>query len=350
MIFGMSGVYAIIPARAGSKSVPDKNIRLFCGKPLLVHSIKHALQSLSIDRTIVSTDSEEYAEIARNAGAEVPFLRPAEIAQDDSSDLEAFQHALFWLQENENSIPGICVHLRPTYPMRKVEDIDHCIQILLDSPQFDSVRTVVPVTHPPYKMWFLSDDHVLTPVVKTDIKDAHNLPRQILPPTFLQNACIDVVRTSVILEKKSMTGDRIYGYRMEECFDIDTEKDMQEAAGHIAKKVPLIVTGDKRTVCCDIDGVLASIVKDNQYDKAWPLQGAIDAINRLYDSGYHILLYTARGTKTGIDWKKVTEQQMKDWGVQYHELKFGKPAADFYIDDRAIPLESLYSAPSPTLP
>ncbi len=231
----MPTVLALIPARAGSKALVDKNIRPVAGKPMLVHSIEHAKQSRLINRVIVSTDSPAYAEIAKAAGAEVPFLRPVEISQDHSTDLEAFTHALTWLKDNEGSVPDIVIQLRPTSPFRSVKDIDAIIQILLDHPEIDSVRSIAKAPAPPFKMWFLGKDNILEPVVKTSIKDAHNLPRQALPQAYLQNACIDAVRTSVILNKKSMTGDRIYGYVMEDDFDIDTKDDLARVEAHLSK-------------------------------------------------------------------------------------------------------------------
>jgi CMP-N-acetylneuraminic acid synthetase len=222
-------VLAIIPARAGSKTIRHKNIQLVGGKPLIVHSIEHGLQSGLIDRVIVSTDSEEYADIARSAGAEVPFIRPEEFAQDHSTDLETFRHALQWLKDNEGYDPDICVNLRPTFPLRKIEDIDAVVTLLRDREDLDSVRSVVSALHTPYKMWFTDEDGILKPIIETDIHDAHNLPRQVLPPTYLQNACIDAVRTSVIFEKDSMSGDKIYGYHMEDFFDIDTPQDLRLA-------------------------------------------------------------------------------------------------------------------------
>lgn len=222
----MSGILALIPARSGSKSIPDKNIRMVAGKPLLVHSIEHAHASHLIDRVIVSTDSPRYADIARAAGAEVPFLRPAALSGDHSTDLEVFTHALQWLEEHEHALPEACVHLRPTFPIRSVADIDAVLRVLLENPAYDSVRSIVPAPHTPFKMWFKGEDNLLRPVVQSQFRDAHNLPRQLLPQAYLQNACIDVVRTSVILEKRSMTGDTIYGYRMAQNFDIDTEGDI----------------------------------------------------------------------------------------------------------------------------
>jgi len=329
-----NGVLAVIPARSGSKSIPHKNIRRFHGLPLLAHSVIDARESALITRVIVSTDSDEYARVGREFGAETPFLRPAEISGDLSTDLEVFVHALEWIEREEGYRPALCVHLRPTYPLRKVADIDAMIQILLDNPHLDSARSVVPAPDTPFKMWFRDASGALQPAVPGPIPDAHNLPRQALPPVFLQNACIDVVRSRVILERRSMTGDRVYGYLMNENFDIDTEHDFQTADAVVAfgqTKRPA-----RRTLCIDIDGVLATIVPPNRYHDAEPLHDAIASVNELFDAGHEIVLFTARGSATGIDWHDLTERQMREWGVRYHRLVFGKPAADYYVDDRAL--------------
>lgn len=214
-------ILALIPARSGSKSIKDKNIRKINGKPLLSFSIEHALSSKKINRTIVSTDSKKYAKIAKNYGAEVPFIRPIEISGDFATDLEVFVHTLNWLKDNEGYCPDICVHLRPTYPVRNVDDIDKMIEIMEQNPETDAVRSIAISPETPFKMWFRSENGQLSPVVKTTIFEAYNQPRQSLPVTYLQNACIDVVRTSTILEKHSMTGNTIYGYIMEHNWDID---------------------------------------------------------------------------------------------------------------------------------
>ncbi len=345
-----SEVLAVIPARSGSKTTPDKNIRLIAGKPLLAYSIEHALASKLIDRTIVSTDSPVYAEIARQYGAEVPFLRPAEISQDTSTDLETFTHALNWLSENEGYVPDVCVHLRPTYPIRKAEDIDNAIQILLDNPDIDSVRSITPSKDTPFKMWFRGEEGLLSPVVRTYITEACNLPRQLLPETFTQNGCIDVVRTTVITEMKSMTGSKIFGYTMDNNFDIDTEQQLKRAEEYL--KQDSVTTEDKnsrltnkrgevKTLCFDIDGVISTLVPGNQYDLAEPIKNNIQLVNSLYEQGHQIILFTARGSATGIDWLHLTRKQLTEWGVNYHKLLFGKPVADYYIDDKLLSMEQL---------
>ena len=344
-----SEVLALIPARSGSKAIVNKNIRLFSGKPLIAYSIEHGLFSELIDRVIVSTDSPVYAEIARKYGAEVPFLRPAEISKDDSTDLEVFTHAIHWLCEKESYMPDICVHLRPTYPIRNVQDINHAIQMAMDNPDIHSIRSVVPANETPYKMWFRGNDGLLSPVVKTEIRDAHNLPRQELPQAYLQNACIDVVMTKVIIEQQSMTGSKIIGYIMEDNFDIDTDQqwnttEMYFNLNNIIRKKGNDINKNKDDCgifCFDIDGVIANLVPENQYDLSTPIYENIQLINMLYEQGHQIILFTARGSVTGIEWCDVTRAQMSEWGVRYHKLLFGKPAADCYIDDKFISIEDL---------
>jgi len=331
-------VLAVIPARSGSKGISHKNIRPFQGLPLLAHSVIQARESALITRVILSTDTAEYARIGREYGAEVPFLRPALISGDLSTDLEVFVHALEWLEREEGYQPEICVHLRPTYPLRRVADIDAMIRILLDHPHLHSARSVVAASETPFKMWFRDASGVLQPVVPGPIPDAHSLPRQMLPPVFLQNACIDVIRSQVIRERRSMTGDRVYGYLMDANFDIDTEHDFQAAvaaAGVAASSKAAPPT--RRTLCVDIDGVLATTtVPPGRYPDAEPIHDAIAAVNGLFDAGHEIVLFTARGSSSGLDWQDVTERQMREWGVRYHRLMFGKPGADYYVDDKAL--------------
>lgn len=252
-------VLAIIPARSGSKSVIDKNIRNVAGRPMLAWSIEHALSSRLINRVILSTDSEKYAEIGRGYGAETPFIRPAQYATDTSLDIEVFEHALKWLKEKENYEADIVVQLRPTYPKRNPEDIDRMIEMLVADPSADSVRSVAPAGEVPFKMWlapdyvsvgvnnlncdeyinrkFTSDSEMgaLRPLID-NIPECYNMPRQELPRAYYQNACIDVMRADTILKKHSMTGDRILGYLMNENLDIDTEKELLRAENEVLKK------------------------------------------------------------------------------------------------------------------
>ena len=162
------------------------------------------------------------------------------------------------------------------------------------------------------------------------------MPRQKLPKAYYQNACIDVIRADVIREQHSMSGKKIVGYEMDENFDIDTEEEFQKAAEYLK-----ISTGGKQFVF-DIDGVIAKIQKDLDYAQSEPNERMVEIINKLYDMGNRIVLFTARGYVTGKDWRTVTEAQMKRWGLKYHELKFGKPNADYYVDDKMLDLNRLY--------
>jgi len=338
MIRYTNEIIAIVPARSGSKTVTHKNIRTFAGKPLLAHSIEQAKNSGAVHRVLLSTDSKHYAEIGKQYGAVVPFLRPAEISGDLSTDLECFKHALEWLVINEGAVPEFIVHLRPTHPNRRPSDITRAIELLHQHPEWDSVRSVVVAPETPFKMWFRNDLGELTSVIHTDIKDAHSRPRQGLPTTFLQNANIDVIRTRTILEKNSVAGDRIGSLLMQEIHDIDTHEQFACAERSFvwSNGIPA-----GKIFVFDIDGVIATITPSNNYELANPLTDNIQRINRIYEAGNQIVLFTARGSATGIDWSATTKRQMNEWGVKHHKLFFGKPAADYYVDDKLISLETL---------
>lgn len=330
----MPEVLAIIPARSGSKGVTHKNIRQLNGQPLIAYSIQHALNSQLINRIIVSTDSEEYANISKEYGAEVPFIRPHNISGDFALDIEVFEHALKHLREVEGYIPDIVVQLRPTYPIRDSENIDQMIEILLNNPDADSIRCISPAKETPYKMWTKNSNNQILPIMN-DVVEAYNMPRQSLPTVFYQNACIDVIRTEVITNQGSMTGEVILGYEMNDNFDIDTEEDFLRAEQFLK----LLQNGNRFVI--DIDGVIAQFRKDLNYEHALPNQKMIDVINDLYNKNHQIILFTARGYVTKKDWRDITEKQLGKWGVQYHELHFGKPNADFYIDDKMLNMYDL---------
>ncbi|MFN4146540.1 MAG: cytidylyltransferase domain-containing protein [Runella sp.] len=333
-------VLALIPARQGSKSIPDKNIKSLAGKPLLAYSIEQALAAKSITRVIVSTDSEYYKQIAEAFGADVPFLRPSEISGDLTTDLEVFVHTLQWLDTHENYQPDIVVHLRPTSPFRKVQEIDEMVQILLQNPHFDSIRAVCPAPHTPYKMWTLQKDGSLASLLQVEgIVEPYNQPRQMLPEVYLQTANIDITRYRTIMEQHSMTGQCIGGYVQQVFNDIDLHSDWTQAERLIIAASQ--DTGKKYTFSVDIDGVVAQLSPANNYNLSQPNWPVIEAVNRLYDQGHKIVLFTARGSATGIDWTELTHRQIQNWGVKHHELRLGKVAADFYVDDRNLSVHEL---------
>ena len=226
-------VLAVIPARGGSKGIPRKNIRDFAGYPLIAYSIAAGLQSRYVTRTIVSTDDEEIAAVARQCGAETPFLRPAEFSQDNTVDLPVFRHVLEWLAINENYHPDVVVQLRPTSPVRPRNCVDDAIQILLDHPEADSVRGVVAAGQNPYKMWQidLASGQARPLIGVKGIREAYNAPRQVLPDVYWQTGHIDAIRPRAILEKNSMSGDVIMPLVIDARYtiDIDSPADWQKS-------------------------------------------------------------------------------------------------------------------------
>ena len=201
-------ILALIPARGGSKGIPRKNVMLVAGQPLVAHSIAQARASQRVTRVIVSTDDEEIAAVARRFGAEVPFVRPVAYAADLSPDIDVFRHALRWLEEHESYRPELVVHLRPTGPARRVELIDRAVDLLAAHPNADALRSVSVAQQTPYKMWRITDDGVLQPVLRmAGTPDCQSLPRQRLPVAYWQNGYVDVLRPRAVLEKHSMWGD-----------------------------------------------------------------------------------------------------------------------------------------------
>lgn len=234
----MKNILAIIPARGGSKGLPDKNIRLMAGHPLIAYSIKAALESPSISRVIVSTDSEKIARIAKSYGAEVPFMRPSAFAQDLSTDLDVFSHALEWLETYENYKPDLVIQLRPTSPVRFITDIEISINKLRNS-DADSLRIITPAFHTPFKMWVLhKENSYMQPLIKQDvIAEPYNQPRQNLPEIYWQIGTLDVIRTNVITEQKSMSGKNILPHIIDQKFaaDIDDIESFNRAEEMIEK-------------------------------------------------------------------------------------------------------------------
>jgi N-acylneuraminate cytidylyltransferase len=224
-------IYALIPARGGSESIPKKNLQILGQRTLLARAINQALACPRIHKVFVSTDCPEIREAALAGGALAPFLRPAAISQAQSPDLDAFLHWLEFLHGTEGELPRILVHLRATSPFRSLQNIEDAIRILEENPGASAVRSVSPPRQSPYKMWTEGPDGYLQPLVTLPIVEAYNLPRQSLPPTFWQSATVDAVRASVVWEEKSMTGRAIRPLLVsaKESLDIDGIEDLEYA-------------------------------------------------------------------------------------------------------------------------
>lgn len=220
-------VIALIPARGGSKGLPRKNLAEMGGRPLIEWSIAAALESPTVDRVVVSTDDDEIAAVARAAGAEVPFMRPADLAADDTPDLPVFQHAVAELRD---LLPDdVLVHLRPTSPIRPAGLIDDAVATLLAAPDADSLRSVSSVGKSPYKMWVVVDGG-LEPLIGTWEDELFNQPRQVLPTVFQHDGVIDVLRVATVTEG-SMSGRIVLPYFTPDgvAVDIDSARDLNVA-------------------------------------------------------------------------------------------------------------------------
>lgn len=222
-------VVALIPARSGSKGIPNKNIKHYKNIPLICHSINIAKESKYINDIIVSTDSELYKEISEKNGARCPFIRPSNISGDLSTDYEFIKHYIQWLQLNSGkNMPKLIVQLRPTYPNRDIKHLDECIRIMIENKEYTSLRTVVPFDKSPFKM-YTSEQNKLVPLFEevNKLSEPYNRCRQELPETFLHNGYIDIIRIESFIKYKSITGPNIYAYIMDknETDDIDYIQD-----------------------------------------------------------------------------------------------------------------------------
>jgi CMP-N-acetylneuraminic acid synthetase len=222
-------VLAVVPARGGSKGIWRKNLRLLAGKPVVAYAVEAGLAARFVDRVICSTDDAEIADVARAAGADVPFLRPPDLAQDTTEDWPVFAHALRWLEEHEGWMPDLVVNLRPTSPLRRPEHVDSAIHLLLDS-EVDSVKSVCLARQHPHKMWVMAPDgRGLEPYLKTAfrLQRGPDVPRAELEPVYWQNGVVDVTRRSVILKQRVMIGARVAGLvtEPEASVDLDSELD-----------------------------------------------------------------------------------------------------------------------------
>jgi CMP-N,N'-diacetyllegionaminic acid synthase len=234
-------IMAVIPARGGSKGVPRKNIAMLGGKPLIAYTIEIARKSAMIDAAVLSTDDAEIAAVAKGLGADVPFLRPAELARDDSPDIDYLRHALDWVEEHRNWHPEILAILQPTMPFRRVEDVDGALRFMIGQ-NCDSVRTLAVPTHvTPFKMWFLDDPEkgIISPVLKTEYYERllTDVPRQKLRTCYWQPGVVIATRARFVRQGRVFGPDlRGYVVDIRTAHDIDEPADLEYAEFLIQKK------------------------------------------------------------------------------------------------------------------
>jgi N-acylneuraminate cytidylyltransferase len=296
-------ILAVIPARGGSKGIPRKNIKLFAGYPLIAYSIQAAKNSKYVTRTIVSTDDLEIASVAKEYGAEVPFLRPDEFAQDQTLDFPVFENLLTTLQESEGYSPDLVIQLRPTSPIRPINLVDDAIEEILKDPQIDSVRGVVPSGQNPFKMWRIDPQSgLMEGLLRVEgIEEPYNSARQALPDTYWQTGHIDVIRTNVIRDQKSMSGRKIKPLHIHPDFTVDLDKpaDWQKAEWQVwYGGLEMVTPGNKRRpipekvdlVVFDFDGVMTD-------DKVYVNQDGVEMVAANRSDGMGISLMHKTGIK-----------------------------------------------------
>lgn len=215
----------IITARSGSKGIKDKNIRELVGMPLIAYTIKSALQSHSIDEVMVSTDSDAYAAIARDYGANVPFLRSKENATDTAGTIDVIFEVLHEYENLERYYDNI-VLLQPTSPLRTARNIDEAFKLFYEK-SADSVVSVCECEHSPLLCNTLPEDLNMSKFIRYGNK----VRRQDFPTYYRLNGAIYISKVSILREKRSFYGENSYAYIMEqsESIDIDTELDFEYA-------------------------------------------------------------------------------------------------------------------------
>ena len=229
---------ALIPARSGSERIKNKNILNFFGHPLLAYSIKSAIKSKIFDKVLLSTDSQKYANIAKKYGAEVPFLRPKKISKSTSNDFEWISYTLKKLEKNNEKFTHFFI-LRPTNPLRSYDTIRKAWN-LFKKKSPDSLRAVERVKQHPGKMW-IKDRNLIKPLLNFRIKNqpSYNNQIKILPNVLIQNASLEISKTTILKKYKTITGKKILPFFTSptEGLDINYPEDLINIKNKIHKKL-----------------------------------------------------------------------------------------------------------------
>jgi CMP-N,N'-diacetyllegionaminic acid synthase len=232
-------VFALVTARSGSKGVPDKNIKNIGGYSLLDWSIKSSLKSQSITQVFLSTDSEVYANIGKECGALVPFLRPNELASDTANDLGVIKHFLSMIDE----IPDALVHIRPTTPLRNPTILNKAIEMFFSKKdELTSLRSVHEMSESAYKSFEVNDKGFLSTIGSVESGDKANLPRQFFPKTYVANGYVDVLDPNYILKENNLHGDKILAFQTPVVTEVDSIEDLEYLEWQITKQPQLLKT------------------------------------------------------------------------------------------------------------
>jgi N-acylneuraminate cytidylyltransferase/CMP-N,N'-diacetyllegionaminic acid synthase len=229
-------IIAVILARGGSKGIPRKNLADLGGKPLVAHMITHALNTSTHMDVVVSTEDEEISEAAKQFGAQVPFMRPKELAKDDVPSLPAVQHAVKEMEKREGHFYDLVVYLQPTAPLCRPQDIDTCVNKLLEDSVLRSAVTITEVETHPFKMKRLIESKHLINFVEQGFEDMR--PRQSLPKVYRRAGSVYASRRDVVMNNNTLVGEPCLGVLVpkETAFDIDTPLDLEMARLIYSKK------------------------------------------------------------------------------------------------------------------
>jgi CMP-N,N'-diacetyllegionaminic acid synthase len=223
----VTSIVGLIPARAGSKRVPNKNVRCLGDHPVIAYTIAAALQSEVFNMVVVSTDSEDIARVARHYGAEAPFLRPAELAGDTSPDIDWIEHALAFLSERGQRFDCFSI-LRPTSPFRQAETIRRAWHAFLSQSGVDSLRAVEKCSQHPAKMWIVRGDRML-PLLPFGPPDLpwHSSQYPSLPVVYAQNASLEIAWTRVVTDGRTIAGTVLMPFLTQghEGYDVNNPED-----------------------------------------------------------------------------------------------------------------------------
>jgi N-acylneuraminate cytidylyltransferase len=207
------------------------------GHPLIAYSIAVAKLSKRIDRVIVSTDSQYYAEIASLYGAEVPFLRPVEYSTDTSTDRDFLLHAMNWLGENKQKIPEYWIHLRPTTPLREPSIVDRAIDTIMNNNNATSLRSGYKAPESPLK-WFKIDRYGYFKglVADDEEKEIYNLPKESFDDVYIPDGYVDIVKSSHVMHHKTIHGNNMIGFESPVCTEVDSSQEFEYIKYQLGKE------------------------------------------------------------------------------------------------------------------
>ena len=222
----MKKVLGIVTARGGSKSIPRKNVKDLAGKPLIAWTIESAKKSGVLDRVVLTTDDQEIAAVGRAWGAEVPFMRPRELAEDKTPHLPVMQHAVKWLEENEKYVPDYVMILQPTSPLRQPWHIQESVEIITKT-NADSVVSIMPIPHHFHPLWaFEESKHGFLRLMATKKPIYTRIhQRQLLPKAYIHNSVIYLFRRRLLFDEKNPNfyGDKVAPYVVDEKYSVNID-------------------------------------------------------------------------------------------------------------------------------